>query len=64
MRLWVMSCEVKGHVAAKLSWVDPTIIVAMNSNTLILYVTKLSGKSLDFNCLVGAHLKAVLFIML
>ena len=50
-----MSCEIKGRAAAKLSWVDPTNFVTMNSNTL-LYFTKLSGKSLDFYILVGTHL--------
>ena len=56
IRLRVMSCEVKGLVAAKSNWVDPTSFVAMNSNTL-LYFTKLSGKSQDFYFLVGTHLK-------
>ena len=55
IRLWVMSSEVKGLVAAKLSWVDPTSFVAMNSNTLLDF-TELSGKSLDFYFLVGTHL--------
>ena len=54
-RLWVMSCEIKALVA-KLGWVDPTSLVAMNLNTLLLYFTKLSGKSLDFYLLVGTHL--------
>ena len=47
-----MPYEVKGLVVAKLSWFDPISFVAMNSSTL-LYFTKLSGKSLDFNFLVG-----------
>ena len=58
IRLWVMSYEVKDLVATKLSWVDPTSFVAMNSNTRLHYFTKLSGKSLDFyppylHCRVG-----------
>ena len=59
IRLRVMSCEVKRPVAAKFSWVDPTSFVAMNLNTLLLYFTKLSGKSQDFCILVGTHLNGL-----
>ena len=38
------------------SCVDPTSVVAMESSTQRLYFTKLSGKSLDFDSLVGTHL--------
>ena len=44
---------------AKLSWVDPPNFVAMKSNVHLRYSTKLSGKSIDFNFLVGTHLKAI-----
>ena len=57
MRLWVTSYEVQDLVAAKLSWVDPASFAAMESDTHILYFTKLSGKSQDFYFLVGIHLK-------
>ena len=42
---------------AKISWVDPTSFVAMNSNARLLHFTKLSEKSIDFYFLVGTHLK-------
>ena len=45
-----------GLVAAKLSWVDPASFADMESNTRLLYITKLSGKSLDFYFLVKIHL--------
>ena len=55
--LWITSYEVYGLVAAKLSWVDPAIFAAIESDTYLLYFTKLSGKSQDFYFLVGIHLK-------
>ena len=55
IRLWVMFYDVIGLIAAKLSWVDPTRFVAVHSNTRLLYFTKLSGKSIDCNFLVGTH---------
>ena len=55
--LWITSYEVYGLVAAKLSWVDPAIFAAMESDMHLLYFTKLSGKSQDFYFLVGMHLK-------
>ena len=53
----VTSYEVQGLVVAKISWVDPTSFVAMNSNARLLHFTKLSEKSIDFYFLVGTHLK-------
>ena len=58
IRLWVTSYEVYGLVAAKLSWVDPTSFAAVESDTHLLYFTKLSGKSQDFYFLVGIHLNS------
>ena len=55
--LWVLFYKVYGLVAAKSSWVDPIIFVAVKSNTPLLYFIKLSGQTLDFNLLVGTHLK-------
>ena len=57
--LWITSYEVKGLVAAKLSWVDPASFAAMESDTHLLYFTKLSGKSRDFYFLVGIHLNNI-----
>ena len=57
IRLWVTSYEVYGLVAARLSWVDPASFAAVESDTHLLYFTKLSGKSQDFYFLVGIHLK-------
>ena len=36
---------------------DPVSFAAMESDTHLLYFTKLSSKSFDFNFLVGIHLK-------
>ena len=58
--LWITSYEVYGLVAAKLSWVDPAIFAAMESDTHLLYFTKLSGKSQDLYFLVGIHLNTTL----
>ena len=41
--------------SGKIKLVDPTRFVAMHSNTRLLYFTKLSGKSIDRNFLVGTH---------
>ena len=53
---WVTSYEVSGLVAAKLSWIDPASFVAMELDSHLLYLTKLSGKSLDTNFIVGTDL--------
>ena len=53
-----MFCEVKDLVAEKSSWVDPTSFVAIESNTFLLYFTKLSGKSQAFYFLFGTTLKS------
>ena len=37
-------------------WVDPASFAAMESDSHLLYFTKISGKSLDFYFLVGIHL--------
>ena len=52
-----MSYALLGLVAAKLSWVDPSSFVAINSSTCLLCFTRLSRKSSDFYFLVGTHLK-------
>ena len=57
--LRITSYEVKGLVAAKLSWVDPASFAAMESDPHHLYFTKLSGKSRDFYFLVGIHLNNI-----
>ena len=38
IRLWVISYEVSGLVAAKLSWVDPTSFVAMEYGSVTMIV--------------------------
>ena len=55
IRLCVTSYEEWGTVAAKLGWVDSTSYETMNLHTHLLYVVKISGKSVDFYLLVGTH---------
>ena len=47
---------------AKLSWVDPISLMAIELDAHLLYFTKLSEKSLDFYFLVGPCLNEVLKI--
>ena len=62
--LWITSYDVYGLVTAKLGWVDPASFAVMESDTHLLYFTKLSGKSLDFYFLVGIHLNLQCFFLL
>ena len=45
--------------SGKLSWVDPASFAAKESDTHLLYFTKLSGKPQDFYFLLGIHLNVL-----